>query len=180
MQRQDNDYLIGSLLAIPAEALEHEVYARYAQAGYSDVRLVHSPIFRHLPPQGCRVTELARRGRMTKQAAGYLVDTLVEHGYLERVPDPTDGRAQIIKRTAKGWEINRLARQYVEEVQAEWTREYGEENMQQLLTLLRDLVHGVLKTPYQGSISQLSIENDPYEAAQLSKQQDSLSHGDSK
>jgi hypothetical protein len=103
---------------------------------------------------------------MTKQAAGYLVDSLVQHGYLERIPDPIDGRAQIVRRTAKGWEIYRLARHHVQEVQEEWTRAYGEENMQQLLSLLRDLVHHVLGIPDRGSISARSLEEQPEDPAE--------------
>jgi DNA-binding MarR family transcriptional regulator len=166
MQTQGDDFLLGSLLSIPADILEHEVFEQYAKAGYSDVRLMHSAILRYLPPEGCRVTELARQARMTKQAAGYLVDSLEQHGYLERIPDPADGRAQIVRRTAKGWEMNRLARHSVQEVQEEWTRVYGEENMQQLLSLLRDLVHRVLGIPYRGSISARSLEEQPFEAAE--------------
>jgi DNA-binding MarR family transcriptional regulator len=86
---------------------------------------------------------------------GYLVDYLVERRYLERVPDPTDGRAQIVRRTARGWAVNRLARRVVAEVQAEWTAGLGEDRMTQLLARLRDLAH-LLGVEYAGSISAIS------------------------
>lgn len=166
MQTQDDALLLGALLSIPADVLEHGVFEQYAKAGHSEVRLMYSSILRYLPPEGCRVTDLARPAHMTKQAAGYLVDSLVQQGYLERLPDPLDGRAQIVRRTAKGWELYRLARHYVLEVQEEWTRVYGEENMQQLLALLRDLVHRVLGFPDRGSSSARSREEQPEDPAE--------------
>ncbi|EFH81285.1 MarR family winged helix-turn-helix transcriptional regulator [Ktedonobacter racemifer] len=167
MQNPNDNGLLGSqLLSIPADILEHEVYEQYAQAGYGEVRLMHSAILRYLPPEGCRVTDLARQARMTKQAAGYIVDSLVQHGYIERVSDPADGRAQIVRRTAKGWELHRLARHVVQQVLEEWTRVYGEENMQQLLSLLQDLVHRVLGIPYQGGISVRSPGEQPEDPAE--------------
>jgi DNA-binding MarR family transcriptional regulator len=45
---------------------------------------------------------LIRDLRISKQAAGQLVDTLVERGYLERAQDPQDRRRQIVALTARG------------------------------------------------------------------------------
>ena len=59
---------------------------------------------------------------------------------MERVPgDPTDGRAISIRRTELGWEINRVARQLIVEIQQESIRAVGEERFGQLLHLLRRL-----------------------------------------
>jgi DNA-binding MarR family transcriptional regulator len=139
MEPHDEGFLIGSLLALPFQALTYRVYASYVAAGFDDLRPVHMVVFQHLPPAGCRVTELAGRARMTKQAMGYLVDALEERGYLQRVPDPTDGRAQLVRRTERGWEVNRTARRVVSQVQTEWAHQLGEERMSQLLERLRDL-----------------------------------------
>jgi DNA-binding MarR family transcriptional regulator len=168
METPENDFLLGSLLGIPADALAHEVYTRFVRDGFKDVRALHLSIFRLLPPQGCRVTELARRLYTTKQAMGYLVDYLVEQGYLERIPDPTDGRAQIVRRTERGWQINQLARRYVLEIQEEWTKKFGQEKMQNLLTLLRELVHDVLGVSYQGSIPEESLRKENKKTSSLS------------
>jgi DNA-binding MarR family transcriptional regulator len=135
----DDRFLIGVLLQVPFAVLGQRVQEGYAAAGFGDVRPAHEPVFRFLAPEGNRVTDLAARAGMTKQAMGYLVDYLVQHGYLERVPDPTDRRAQVVRRTERGWEVNRTARRVVEQVQAEWAHELGEERMSQLLERLRDL-----------------------------------------
>jgi DNA-binding MarR family transcriptional regulator len=155
MTTQPDGFLIGSLLSAAAAELERRVLDGYQAAGYTDIRAVHSNIFRLIPPQGCRVTELAERLYSSKQATGYLVDYLEAHGYLERVADPRDGRAQIVRRTERGWEVNRLARQLVQQIQAEWAQQLGEERMGSLIESLRMLVQQ-LGVPYEGSISEVS------------------------
>ncbi len=149
----DDRFLIGVLLQIPFAALSKRVREEYAAAGFADLRPAHEPVFRFLAPEGNRVTDLAARAGTTKQAMSYLVDYLVQQGYLERVPDPTDRRAQVVRRTERGWAVNRTARRVVAEVQAEWARQLGEARMGQLLDALRELVQLVgldmLGTPAQ-------------------------------
>lgn len=154
-----DDFQIGALLAIAAHAVQVRVFAAYARAGFAELRQAHTPVFQLLSAEGDRVTDLALRAQTTKQAMGYLVGYLEVHGYLERVPDPKDGRAQIVRRTARGWEVNRLARRVVEEVQQEWARQLGADQMEQLLSLLRELAR-MIGVDYQDSVSQRSIDTE--------------------
>lgn len=41
---------------------------------------------------------------MAKPSMSYLVEYLEEAGYLERLPHPTDGRARLVRLTARGWQ----------------------------------------------------------------------------
>jgi DNA-binding MarR family transcriptional regulator len=152
---RENGFLIGSLLQIPFVVLTRRVQEGLAAAGFADLRPSHTAIFRLLDAEGNRVTELAARAMTSKQAMGYLVDHLEECGYLERVPDPTDKRAQIVRRTPRGWEVNRVARRLVRGVQDEWARELGVERMRQLLALLGDLGR-LLGSEYAGSVWEIS------------------------
>lgn len=98
---------LGALLRRPYEALAREVYGALAAQGFPDVRIAHSGVLRHIRPSGSRVTELAERAGMTKQSMAYLVDALAGLGYVESVPDPRDGRAKLVRLTARGhalWE----------------------------------------------------------------------------
>lgn len=56
----------------------------------------------HLSREGVRQTELARRVDVTKQAVGQALAELVPLGLVEIVPDPTDGRARLVRLTAAG------------------------------------------------------------------------------
>ncbi|MBO3744745.1 MarR family transcriptional regulator [Streptosporangiaceae bacterium NEAU-GS5] len=66
------------------------------------LRAVHAQVFEGLDPGGTRLTALAERAQMSHQAMGAMVDELVDHGYLERVPDPADRRARLIQPTERG------------------------------------------------------------------------------
>jgi DNA-binding MarR family transcriptional regulator len=125
-----------------------------AAAGLPEIRPAHTAIFQLLPPEGGRATELAERIGTSKQAVGYLIDYLELHGYLERVVDPRDGRAFIVRRTEKGWRVNQTARRLVEEVQSEWAERIGSDRMDELRRLLSELIDalGVRYSPRVGGV----------------------------
>jgi DNA-binding MarR family transcriptional regulator len=110
-----------------------------------EVRM-HESVFQWLGPNGDRVSDLAQHAGMTRQSMAELVDYLEAHGYVERVPDPSDGRALLVQRTDRGWMVNRTARRVVEETQAEWARALGREEFDHLLSHLRRLA-GVIQRP---------------------------------
>lgn len=49
-----------------------------------------------------RVSELAAREAMSQPGSTLLVNRLADAGYAERVPDPTDGRASLVRITSTG------------------------------------------------------------------------------
>ena len=66
---------------------------------------MHLPLIRDLPAEGIRTTEIAEIMRMTKQAVGQLTKELEElSGTLSR-PDPTDGRAKLVRYAPRGKEL---------------------------------------------------------------------------
>ena len=130
--------MIGALLSLPMQVISRRVAAALAEH-FPDYRPTYEPVFQWCKPEGSRLTELAERVGVTKQSMGEIIDALEQRGYVERVPDPTDGRAILIRRTELGWEINRVARQLVGEIQQEWMRAVGEEQFGHLLHLLRRL-----------------------------------------
>jgi DNA-binding MarR family transcriptional regulator len=80
-----------------------DMFSRMAAQGFQDVREGHGCVFGFIDlEQGSRLTDLAERSGLTKQAVGEAVAELERKGYLERVPDPEDGRAKIIKLTQRG------------------------------------------------------------------------------
>lgn len=132
--------LIGALLRIPFQAVVARIYDGLMEAGYSDMGPAHYVVFQHLPLEGMHLTELAERAQITKQSMGYLVDYLQERGYVERVPDPVDGRAKLVRYTERGREVYQVAGQIVQHIEQEWACHLGEHKMEQLRQLLKELI----------------------------------------
>jgi DNA-binding MarR family transcriptional regulator len=58
---------------------------------------------------------------------------------VERAPDPTDGRARLVRLTARAAEVVAVADAEVERVLAEWADHVGAERLRQMHDVLRDL-----------------------------------------
>jgi DNA-binding MarR family transcriptional regulator len=71
-------------------------------AARNQVGAAHIHITRHLPLTGSRLTNLAARADMTKQAMGKLVDQCQAWGLVKRSPDPRDARAVWVSFTPTG------------------------------------------------------------------------------
>ena len=97
-----------------------ELHRRLADEGYSEVRPGHGCVFRFVEREGSRLTQLAERSRLTKQAVGEVVDDLVALGYVERVPDPSDARAKLIRLTQRGWECQQSAERIFADMERRW------------------------------------------------------------
>src|SRR4051812_9947223 len=107
---------LGLLLREPYRMANEELHRRIADGGHPDVRLPHGDVFAYLDDGGTRVTELARRAQITKQSMGELVAHLERHGYVERVADPVDRRAKLVRATARGSEVYAIARKAVADI----------------------------------------------------------------
>jgi DNA-binding MarR family transcriptional regulator len=91
-------WLLGRADLLFAEGVTRAMHER----GFAGIRLVHIALIRNVDENGTRISEIARRAGMTKQATGQLVAEFVDLGYIRLVPDPDDGRAKIARYTAKG------------------------------------------------------------------------------
>jgi DNA-binding MarR family transcriptional regulator len=131
----------GLLLFYPYRAMESRVLAALAASGL-EITLAQARLLQRVAPGGSRLTDLAAQAQVTKQTAGELVDQLVRRGYAERVADPRDGRARLVRLAARGRDAAAVAAPVVAEVEAEWSAYLGEEAMAALrsaLTRLREI-----------------------------------------
>lgn len=85
-----------------ARLLNDAALARIRDVSGVPVRAAHTAILPHLDLDGTRPTELARRMGISKQAVGQLLDELQAMGMVERIPDPADGRAVLVRFSARG------------------------------------------------------------------------------
>jgi DNA-binding MarR family transcriptional regulator len=116
-------------------AAVRKLHARLTELGHPDVREGYGCVFGFIDiDNGSRLTELAERSGFTKQAVGEAVTELEKLGYLERMPDPSDGRAKIIKLTDFGVDAVVKGRRVFAQIEAEWAEQLGPE----LLASFRD------------------------------------------
>jgi DNA-binding MarR family transcriptional regulator len=132
---------LGRLLLEGARVLAAELTESLAERGWSDVRPGHLAVFLHVDRRsGTRLTELARRGRITKQGMMLLVDDLESRGYVRRVDDPTDGRAKVVRLTARGRRAAADARRAVQATEVRLRKELGERRAEALRESLELLI----------------------------------------
>ena len=133
---------LGLLCFYPHRAMEARVLAAMAEAGFGDLTPAQGRVAARIDRDGTRLTDLAARALVTKQTAGHLVDSLERAGYVERVPDPRDARARLVRIAERGHAAVAVARRVEVEVEAEWTAHLGEEATAALraaLTRLREV-----------------------------------------
>ncbi|MGW4243924.1 MarR family winged helix-turn-helix transcriptional regulator [Nocardia sp. NPDC004722] len=135
----DEDLNVGLLMFIAYRGMEQRIYAALAEAGYGDVTIAQGRLAGRIGPDGTRLTELAEQAQITKQTAGFLVDQLARAGYVERVPDPSDARARLVRFTTRGAELVRLANETAARVQAEWAAHLGATRTRQLREIMARL-----------------------------------------
>lgn len=100
-----------------------------APGGGPRLRRSHTALFPHLDREGTRISTLAERVGVTKQAISQLVGDLEALGVLQRVPDPTDGRAKLVVFAEEGPAVLMRGMQLLGEIDAELTEALGEERM---------------------------------------------------
>ena len=96
-------------------------------AARDQVSTAHVHITRHLSLAGDRLTDLAQRAGMSKQAMADLVDQCAAWGLVERQPDPLDARARRVCFTPTGLAWLQAFRDAVAQAEAEFRLEVGDD-----------------------------------------------------
>ncbi len=130
---------VGRLLSNGHRVFERIASGKFRDMGFSDLRLTHLPLIRNLPVEGRRTTEIAELSDMTKQAVGQLAIELEGAGYVLRLPDPSDGRAKLVKYTKRGHEVVARIPQILLETEAEIEALIGKAEFRALRRSLKKL-----------------------------------------
>lgn len=102
---QRRKQVLGRLLVRASKSVQAHHIAQIKAGGYDDYRLGDNAVLVHLEQQGNRISTLAERCGLTKQAVSQLVNDLQKRGVVYKTRDPNDGRAQIVRFTELGLEI---------------------------------------------------------------------------
>ena len=117
---------LATLMFIAYRAMDAQVIGAMRDAGF-EVTVAQARLAQRISPGGTRLTELAEQAQVTKQTASLLVAALEQEGLVERVPDPADGRARLIRFTARGLAASDQARDVVMAVEQSWVDHLGPE-----------------------------------------------------
>jgi DNA-binding MarR family transcriptional regulator len=114
---------IGQILVRLLYRFRTELFAdAEADGRFLDIRFPHLQVWGNIGINGIRLTDLAAKAQLSLAACSELVDELQHLGYLERRPDPSDGRAKLIFPTSKGRDLLDSAGQAVAELEQRWRR----------------------------------------------------------
>jgi DNA-binding MarR family transcriptional regulator len=93
---------LGFLLSKAGQRWNEVLAERFAARGFPEVRPAYGSILIPLfEEDGLRMSELARRARLSKQTLTTLVPRLERDGLTERRSDPADGRAALVFLTSR-------------------------------------------------------------------------------
>ena len=136
LQTKTQDLLIGSLLRVPAQAIQRRLIRELNAAGFDELRLPHMAVLQFPGPDGARPGAIAERAGMSKQAINQLLSSLEGYGYIVRSDISGEGGARVVRSTERGhaafWKMVDILR----DIEEEWRSELGPERFAQLKALL--------------------------------------------
>jgi DNA-binding MarR family transcriptional regulator len=121
---------VGDSLVKLGRVVFERTVERLRARGFAGVRFSFTALLPHLDRQcGTRITELASRMDISKQATGQMVAQLELLGYVQRRPDPDDGRARLVELTEQGYRVLLAGLDVFGEIESELEQELGVELM---------------------------------------------------
>lgn len=130
---------IGRLLNLSARIFERSMIKSISAMGFDDLRMSHLSMLRSIKGQGSRTTEIADQTSMTKQAVGSLIHELEQLGYIRRFPDPTDGRAKLVRFSGRGLEFVSQLPEILHNSEQEIAARIGDKELKILRSVLQHL-----------------------------------------
>jgi DNA-binding MarR family transcriptional regulator len=134
-----NELDLSHLLLDAFRSLDREIATALEDRGAGELRPSQAVALLQVERTGTRLSELAQRVGITKQAMMQLVDDLQEMGCVRRVPDPLDSRAKIVRLTARGLRLRASARKAIQAVESRIRRRLGGRRYEGLRGLLVEL-----------------------------------------
>lgn len=105
--------------------MSDETVARMRARGIEGMQLSYPRLLGNLDTEGTRLNALARRMGVTRQAVAQLAKEIEAAGFVERRPDPADGRGVIVAFTPRGRQTLALAVEVMAEIEGEYAGAAG-------------------------------------------------------
>lgn len=129
----------GQVLLRAARLFNERAITRLQREREPRIRLAHTALFPHLDAEGVRPGVLARKVGSSKQAVAALLGDLEEWGIVERIADPADRRARLVRWTARGGAAIHDGLATLAAVEAELATTLGAERLDAVRLVLADI-----------------------------------------
>jgi len=133
---------LGRLLLVAVDNWQTVLVRGLQKAGFRNFRSTHMNVLRHIDIGGTRISEIADRANVTKQAIGKLIADCEKRGLVKTIDDPTDGRAKIVLFTKQSREVIMAERAIIAGIDARLRKRLGLKAFASLrasLTIMADL-----------------------------------------
>jgi DNA-binding MarR family transcriptional regulator len=115
----------GILLGLAFQRFVDALNADLRQRGFTNMGASFGYVLRALAAEPLTTTQLGARLQLTPQGAAKIVDDMVQHGYVKRREDPSDGRAKLLVLAPRGRRALRAARAFHRAFEEEFARAHG-------------------------------------------------------
>ncbi|WP_030332863.1 MarR family winged helix-turn-helix transcriptional regulator [Streptomyces sp. NRRL B-1381] len=137
-----NGFELPLLLFAGFRSIIDALHRDLAEHGHPETRPVYGFALQAVGRDGAAIGEIGRRLGVSKQAAGKTVEKLEGLGYVERAPDPADGRRTLIRLTPHGVDLLTRSAEGFDRLRAEWSRALGADRLAALEEDLRTMDPG--------------------------------------
>ena len=131
---------MGVLLRLLYQLYSLEIQGALRNAGFEDINPAAANVFTFLTSEGATVSELANLSHVRKQTMAQTVEQLEQSGYVERRPNPSDRRSQLVFLTARGKRIPLVTHKAAAAVEKRWARLSGTDELETLRMSLHSLL----------------------------------------
>jgi DNA-binding MarR family transcriptional regulator len=135
-----NDPPLGLLLRLLYQHHAQDIEVALREAGFDDLRPPHANVFPFVPADGITVSDLADLARVRKQTMAQAVAQLEHLGYLERRPNPRDGRSRLVFLTDRGASVRPVTHAAAQRVEKLWAELTSPEELEALRAQLAHLL----------------------------------------
>jgi DNA-binding MarR family transcriptional regulator len=131
---------VPALVNLVAASGAPHLRAAFAAAGLDGIRPAQAVALVPLATGGLHASDLADRLNVSRQAVAQGITGLERHGYVTRVADPVDARAQIIELTPRGRQALRVMRSNALALEKRWEQALGSKRLGELRESLQMLL----------------------------------------
>ncbi len=129
----------GILLGLAYTRFVDELHEELAARGFDDLGSAFGYVFRALSTGPMRPSQLAEHLGITNQGAFKVLEEMHSRGYVERAPDPEDGRATLLRLSRRGRDALASARRFHRRYERRLSAELGKNQARELRLLLERL-----------------------------------------